>query len=318
MPVITQTPIQLSYYLQSPGDTTYNRLRVWRSRTGQSGLYEAATAPAATGAVLEGTSGTPHQLNGKTLGFRVNAVTEVSVSFTDPDPVSTTQVIAAVLAETALVVASDIGGRVRLTTAATGSGASLEILESDAAPYLGLDVGAAAVGLDADITIVSSTYEYLYTDQNASTDFWYRIERIHATTAQTSGLGVPFQAGPIGTPNATKIWCFVRVVDLQGKPISGRVVTLINPTQPNLVSHSGTRWGVFRQVASMTTDSEGYAQVRLLRGMQVDIAVDGTNFVRRLQIPSTGESVDLFDPTLVVEDEFGIQEPQIDFALRTT
>lgn len=320
MPVVTQQPIQLSYFVADPVTAllTFNRLRFWRSRTGQEGLYEPATAAVAAGAVLEGSAETPHQLNGKTLSFRVNGVTQVDVLFTDPDPVTTTQVVAAITAATLLVVPTDVGGRLRMTTVATGSAASIEILESDAAPFLGFDVGAAAVGLDADLTIVSTTHEYLYTDQNSSTDFWYRVEMVHNVSLQTSGLGPAFQAGPIGTPNSTRIWAFIRLTDLGGQPISGRKITLANPFIPNTVVVGASRWGIFRHFAQMITDSEGYAQIRILRGMQVDVAVDGTNFIRRLGIPTTGDIVDLLDPTLVLEDEFGIQEPNIDFAVRTT
>jgi hypothetical protein len=320
MPVVTQQPIQLSYFVADPVTAllTYNRVRFWRSRTGQEGLYEAATAPAATGAVLEGSADTPHQLNGKTLSFRVNGVTEVDVLFSDPDPVTTVQVVAAITGATALVLATDVGGKLRLTSVATGSGASIEILECDAAPFLGFDVGEASVGLDTDLTLLSTTHEYLYTDQNSSSDFWYRVELRHSVTLATSGLGVPFQAGPIGTPNATKIWCFIRLVDLGGRPLANRSITFANPFLPNTVVSGGIRWGAFRHYAQMTTNSEGYAQIRLLRGMQVDVTVGGTNFTRRLLLPAVGDSVDLLDPTLVVEDEFGIQEPNIDFAMRTT
>lgn len=320
MPVVTQQPIQLSYFVADITTEllTYNRLRLYRSRTGQNGLYEAATGSAAAGAVLEGAHETPHQLNGKTLSFRVNGVTQVDVTFADPDPVTTTQVLAAIAAETALVTATDVGGRVRLTTVATGSGSSIEILESDAAPYLGFDVGAATVGLDADVVLSAGVHEYLYTDQNSSVDFWYRVELRHSVTGQVKALSVPFQAGPIGTPNATKIWCFIRLVDLAGVPLAGRVVTFANPFLPNTVTSGGTTWGAFRHFATMVTDSEGYAQIRLLRGMQVDVVVDGTNFIRRIEIPTTGDSVDVLDSSLVVADEFGIQEPDIDFAVRTT
>jgi hypothetical protein len=320
MPVVTQQPVQLSYFVADPATEllTYNRLRFWRSRTGQDGLYEPATAAAAAPAELEGTSETPHQLNGKTLSFRVSGVTQVDVLFADPDPVTTTQVVAAITGATALVVATDVGGKLHLASVATGSGASIEILECDAAPFLGFDVGQAAVGLDADLVLTAGVHEYLYTDQNSSVDFWYRVELLHSVTAQTKGAGPAFQAGPIGTPNSTKIWCYIRLTDLGGRPLAGRIVTLLNPFIPNTVVSGASRWGIFRHYAQMTTDSEGYAQIRALRGMQVDVAVDGTNFIRRLGIPTTGDSVDLLDPSLVVEDEFGIQEPNIDFAVRTS
>lgn len=320
MPVVTQQPIQLSYFVADITSAllTFNRARFWRSRTGQEGLYEPATVAAVAPAELEGTAETPHQLNGKTLSFLVNGVTQVDVTFSDPDPVTTTQVVAAVTLATGLVTATDVDGKLHLATVATGSGASIKILESEAAPFLGFEADQASVGLDADLVLTAGVHEYPYTDQNSSVDFWYRVELLHSSTAQTAGLGPAFQAGPIGTDGSTKIWCFIRLTDLAGDPISGRRVVLMNPFLPNTVVSGGNRFGIFRHYAKMTTDSEGYAQIRVLRGMQVDIAVDGTNFIRRLGIPSTGDSVDLLDPSLVIEDEFGIQEPNIDFAVRTS
>jgi hypothetical protein len=48
------------------------------------------------------------------------------------------------------------------------------------------------------------------------------------------------------------------------------------------------------------------------------MSIDGTGFVRRIAIPTTGDSVDLLDPALVTRDEFGIHEANIDFAIRTS
>jgi hypothetical protein len=206
-----------------------------------------------------------------------------------------------------------------LTTVNTGSVASIEILESDAAPFLGFDIGAAAVGTDTDLVLVPGTHEYFYTDQNSDLSFFYRFQLRHSVTLQVSDLGVPIPASQVQNLDYTKsISCYLKLIDLQGRPIEGRRVTFSNPFIPNTVMQAGTRHGIFRHYATMTTDRDGYAEIRILRGMQVDISVDGSGFVRRILIPTVGDSVDLLDPVLVIRDEFGIQEPQIDFAIRTT
>jgi hypothetical protein len=321
MAVVTSQPIQLSYFVQDITSAllTYNRLRWHRSRTGQYGVYEAATAPAATVASLVGTAVSPHQISGKTLTFKANGVASVSVTFAAADPVTTAQAATAINAATPFVVASDDGGYLRLTTVTTGSLASIEITGGSAAPFLGLAVGAGAVGKDADTILVSGTHEYFYTDQNSDREFWYRVEFLNSTTAQTTGLGVPFPANQARKLSASKtIVGYVRLSDLSGYPIEGRRVTFANVFLPNTVIDQNTRWGIFRHYAQMETDRNGYAEIRLIRGAQLDISIDGTGFVRRILVPSTGDVVDLLDPILVVQDEFGIQEPQIDFAIRTT
>lgn len=322
MPVVTSQPIQLSYFVQDIASAllTYNRLRWHRSRTGQYGTYEPATGATPLAAVITGTSAGPHQLNGKTFKFKVNGVTEVSVTFADPDPVTTAQVVTAIGLATPLVTpSSDADGRLVLTSVITGTGASIEILDGDANPFLGFVEGDGAVGVDSDTVLVGGTHEYFYTDQNSDREFWYRVEFRHSVTLQTSGLGAPFPASKVPTvPVALTIVGYVRLTDMSGFPIECRRITFANPFIPNTVVDQSTRWGVFRHYAQISTDRNGYAEIRLLRGMTVDVSIDGTGFVRRIQIPTVGDLVDILDPTLVVQDEFGIQEPQIDFAIRTT
>lgn len=319
MAVVTNQPIQLSYFVQdiTTALLTYNRLRWHRSRTGQYGTYEPATAAVPAAASIVGTKASPHQLNGKTLKFLVNGATTVSVLFTDPDPVTTTQVLAAIALATPLVTASDDAGRVKLTTVITGTGASIKILDGDANSFLGFVEDDGAVGVDSDTILVSGTHEYFYTDQNSDREFWYRVEFRHSVTLKTTGLGVPFPANAAQhISKSLTIVGYVRLADLSGLPIACRKVTFANPFLPNTVLDQNTRWGIFRHYASIETDRNGYAEFRLIRGMQVDIVIEGTNYVRRLQIPTTGDVVDLLDPSLVTEDELGIQEPNIDFAIR--
>lgn len=314
MPVVTYEPIQLSYFVPdiTAAVAAYNRLRWYRSRTGQNGVYTPATGAALAPATLLGASATPHQLNGRTLSFRVNG-TRVDVTFTDPDPVTTTQAVTAINGATALLVASSSDGRLLLTTVATGSAASIEILESDAAPFLGFDAGDGAVGLDLDTTLVGGTHEYFYNDQNSDESFWYRVEFLNTTTSATTGLGVPFPANSAErVPVSQSIVCYLRLADMQGNALAGRRITFSNSFQNNTVSG----FGIFRHHVQMTTDRNGYAEIRLLRGLTVDMSIDGTGFVRRITIPSTGDGVDLLDPALVTADEFGIRQADIDFAIR--
>jgi hypothetical protein len=321
MAVVTNQPIQLSYFVQDITSAllTYNRIRWHRSRSGQNGLYSAATATLPTTASLVGTAVTPHQINGKTLTFKVGGTSTVSVTFANPDPVTTAQAATAINAATPLVVASDDGGYLRLTTVTTGSISSVEITGGSAAPFLGFSVGDGAVGQDQDTILVAGTHEYFYTDQNSDRDFWYRVEFFNTVSGQTTGLGVPFPANQVQRlPSSKTIVGYVRLSDLSGYPIEGRRITFANVFLPNTVIDQNTRWGIFRHYAQMETDRNGYAEIRLIRGAQLDISIDGTGFVRRILVPSTGDVVDLLDPALVVQDEFGIQEPQIDFAIRTT
>lgn len=319
MSTVTNQPIQMSYFVAdiATAVVTYDRLRWHRSRTGADGVFEAATAPAPVAAVLVGTGSSPHALNGKTFSFKVDGTTVVDVTFAAVDPVTTAQAVIEINGATAAVIASDADGYLQLTTASTGSAASIEILSSTAASSLGFVVGDGAVGQDTDTTLVAGTHEYFYTDNNSDDSFWYRVEFYNSTTGDTTGTGVAFPANSAThIPKSRTMVAYVRLADMSGMPIEGRRITVANVFLPNLVTSQNLRWGIFRHYVEMVTDGNGYAELRLLRGMQVDVTIEGTNFVRRLTIPSSGDSVDLLDPALAAEDEFGIQDPNIDFAIR--
>jgi hypothetical protein len=318
MPVITNKPLSIAKVVIDL-DTVFarfNRIRWFRSRTGANGVYEAATGPAATSAQLRSGSAEPHALDGKTLSLKVDGVT-IDVAFAGPDPTTTADVIAAIAAETALVVGSDDDGFLVLTAASTGSGSSIEILESDGAVALGFVTGTAALGLDADLVMNGDTHDYQYTDENSSKDFWYKTQYVNSLSPDESELSVPLPASAVpALPYSATIACYVKLVDMRGRPIDGRKIIIANTFLPNRV----VGYGVFRHYEEARTDEDGVAEIRLLRGSTFDLHVEGTGFTRRITLPTDADIdiVDLLDPDLVTEDEFGIQEPNIDFAIRTS
>jgi hypothetical protein len=320
MATVTAIPLTMDYFIADLTTflVTYNRLRWYRSRGGENGAYEAATAATAQVATLRGDV-EPHNIEGKTLLLKVNGTTEVSVTFVSTNPVTTAEAAAEIELASGLINAVDDDGELVITTAATGSGASIEVLESDAAPYLGLVVGDAVIGLDADSTVTSASHQYFYTDQNSDAEFWYKVEFLHATTGDVSELSIPFVATRAqGVPKSETVPCYVRLTDMTGYPLVGQTVSLHNAFIPNSVTSGNKTWKIFRDAIKLTTDDDGYAETRLLRGLVVDVNIGGTGVIRRIQIPTTGTSVDLLDASLSVEDEFGIAEPNIDFAVRTS
>lgn len=296
----------------------YDRIRWYRSSTGRSGLYEAATAEDPEAAALLGTIQT-RALHGTSLRLRVNGTTTVEVLFTDANPVTPAQVSAAISDAAVDLSATQDGNALRIATALTGAGASLEVLESDAAALLGFLPGETAVGLSADSALLNNISEYQFVDHQSSPQHWYMIEYRDSMTEFASPKSVAFPSRPTeGVPLNKLIGCFVRLCDLAGRPLMGRKVTIHNVFMPNRVEADGKSWGVFRQYEELITDPNGYAEAFLIRGSTIDMTISGTGFSRRIVIPLTGTIVDLLDPSLDTEDEFGIQASQIDFAIRTT
>ncbi len=320
MPVVTSTPLQLDWFVAdsvTPA-ATFNRLRWFRGRSGPQGGFEAATGPTAKAAEMRGDP-QPHAAHGRRLHLRVNGAIDVDVTVAAADPVSSAQIASELNTASAALACFDDSGVLVLRTAATGSGSSIEVLpDSDAAPYLGL-LPVAVVGLDADTVFSSATHQYFYTDQNSSEEFYYAVQLLQSAGPQVAPRSQPFAASRVqGVAKALVVPCFVRLTDMNGYPAPGQRVTVYNAFIPNTVVSQNKTWGIYRHVLELETDRNGYAEARILRGCTVDICVDGTGVTRRITIPQSGDSVDLLDPSLVVEDEFGIQEPQIDWAIRTS
>jgi hypothetical protein len=317
MPVVTKTPLTLAFPIPNITDVlvTFNRLIWYRSRTGEQGLYEPATAPAAEGAVLTGMMQEPHSLNGKTLSMKINGTTTVDVAFSGPDPYTTAAAIVDIENATALLTAgSDSDGNLVLTTVLTGSAASIEILESDGAAYLGFVAGSASVGLDAHTSLIAGTYQYFYTDSNSDDSFWYRTQFFNSTSLEVSELSVPI-TGDLAqvVPYANTAVGYVQLADLRGRALVRRKVIVTSLFQPSRVAdHVMGRYAV-----ELETDGTGYAEVRLVKGAVIDVAVDGTGRHRRITVPDT-DVFDFFDPSLNETDEFGIATLNIPFAIRTS
>jgi len=297
--------------------TTYDSIRWFRSITGPNGVYEEISAHTAQPAVLTGTFREPHALNGKTLSFKVNGATQVDVTFSGSDPYSTSSAISDINGATALVVASADGlSHLVLTTALTGTGASIEIMESDGALALGFQTGDFAIGKGVDSTLSSTVHEYFFTDSNAATSYWYKTQLLHHTTMAVAPQSVPLPGVEVPVlAYDLMISAYVKITDMRGRPIEGRSVVIANVFLPNTVGS----YNIFRHYEDIETDETGYAVVRLIRGSVLDVHVEGTNFTRRVKLPAVGDPTDLinlFDPSLSDEDEFGIQQPDIDFAIR--
>lgn len=314
MSVVTNTPLSLSHFIADIATAlaAYNRIR-WYRGSSEHGAFEAITGAAATPALVATSRGEPFDVGGKSLTFRVNGGAPIVLVFAGVGELSASNVAAQLQGATALWTAAASGTKVSLTTVATGGTASIEILDGDAAPYLGLLLGTTSIGLDADTALSAGVHEYTYTDPQSALTYWYKVELRSSSTPVVAPLSPAFPVQrPARIADAQTIVCYLRLADMRGAAIPQRKVIVSNVFAPNTASG----FGVFRHYEEIETNADGYAEIRLLRGMLIDLAIDGTSFVRRIQIPTMGDAVNLLDPALVTEDEFGIQEPRIDGAVR--
>ena len=318
---VTGQQIATSFIVRDLANTLplYDRIRWFRSIDGPDGFFEDATAETAQPAQLTSGLGVFKSITNTTLVLRVDNGTDVSITFTSPAPVSAAFAASEINSSSALLNAVDVDDRVVITTVSTGSGASLEVLEGTDAFELDFAIGAYALGKDEDFNLISPVHEYIYTDQNSSPDYWYRTQFWHSSYTQNSVQSAAFPAGTVDHVAYTDtITGQIRLSDMAGRPIPNRKVTFHNTFSPSSIVSNSKNWGVFRHAIELRTDESGYGEIRLVRGMEVDMAIDGTGYTRRIKVPTVGDVFDLLDPALSDRDEFGIRTPTLDYAIRTS
>lgn len=161
----------------------YDQITVLRSTGGVSGPFVELTAAAIAAAQLTGTVAGPFaDLNGRTLRLRASGST-VEVQFLDQNPVSTANAASAVAAALgALGTAGDSAGLLTIATTATGTGATLEILDGTALDQLGLMPGAFAIGPAVRIPLLAGVLSYLFVDESGTDDDYYAVQYRNSNT----------------------------------------------------------------------------------------------------------------------------------------
>lgn len=302
----------------------FDQLEVWRSKTGSGGPYTEVTAegwePARlpVGALPETDPevGRYVALNGTQLLIRVSEQQDIPVSFSGVDPISYGDAAAQVTAQGAgrvrAYVAAD--GTFVLETITPGSGASLQVEESDAAALLGLVDYEPTYGKEPRLGLKRGTGEYLFTDLRGSVGFFYKIRLRSQAQATTSSFSQAFSARQtVGVASLAR--GYVQLVTLDGKPLSNHEVVVYNKFSSVLVDGRL----VASQSKSVLTDDQGMAQFFLVRGSEVTVSIPGTDIVRDVRVP-TDLSISSFH-LLGAEygsevDVFKVQVPNLVYAER--
>ena len=76
---------------------------------------------------------------------------------------------------------------------------------------------------------------------------------------------------------------------------------------------------VYSTAVDFRTDSQGRGRCFLCRGLQMTLSISGTNVAREVLIPVVGDSVDLLDPRISVDnDAYKVQVPDLVIGERRT
>lgn len=308
----------------------FDRIEVWRSRTSIRGPYEELTADRwlraripklASDQPSVPVTGRSVVIVGKTLQVRVGEAQDLVLVFTGTDPLTFAECASQITAQgqTKLLSYVDEDGLLVIETTEPGTGAVLRILESEAAPLLGLPIeepDCLAFGRDARIPIKLGTESYLFTDLRGSDAYWYKTRFRNRVNLAVSEFSQPFSLGHALGISAANIACGVLdLVDTNGKPLPNKEVVVYNTYQGDLVEEKF----VAGHGEARLTDSNGHVEFTLVRGAHMTVVISGTDIARNIIVPTDGDVsiFKLLDPDVSTQDDnFVVQIPSIVYAER--
>lgn len=296
----------------------YDTIEVQRSTTAPpSPTPVSITALVAAQAVLTGSLEGPFLVNGKTMIFKVDG-TEVTVTFTSANPSSLSSVVSEV--NSALVLAglnataSASSGRLMIKTDNSGTQYTLEIMSGSALADLGFVIGDKDNGEAAHIDLISGVTSYEFDDGSGLASYYYRTRFYNTTNGTFSGWSDWIQGTTSAAVDAANlIVAQVKLANLDGTALVDRQIVIKSVFE----ARSSDGYGILGDSVVITTDSAGMAETVLVMGSLVDVVFSGTSIVRRIRVPSTGTEFDLLDDSLVVDDQFNIQVPDLPYAPRS-
>lgn len=293
----------------------FDKIQVQRSKLGDP--YDDAvfiTAAAAEPPVVTGTIVAPYSsLNGEDLKLKVNGGLEQSHVFATANPVSINNAVNEINNNFTDITASNDGAnRLKLTGDLEGTGGTIEITEGDALADFGLTAGITH-GKAVYVTLQTGVEEYIFTDLSGEASYWYRT-RFYNLTNGTFGGWSDWVQGSTGSSLASGVLIVgkIRLAGLDGAALQGQKISIVNVYQPLIADNHF----IAGRSIQLETDVTGYAESVLLRGSVVDVIIEGTSIIRRIEVPEEGAEFDILDPTLVLDDAFGIQTPDLPAAVR--
>ncbi len=313
----------------------FDRVEVWRSTQGSSGPFSELTAAthrvarvpeSADDESASPPTGPSVVIVGKDLVVRVDEdeENELTFTFTGADPLTfsdcASQVTAAGVGKVSAYVADD--GTFVLESIKPGSGATLRVMESDGAALLGLPQSdpddlegspptSFSTGKEARIALNINVEQYLFTDYRGSDAFFYKTRFSNTLTGATSEFSQAFGVGAAPGVSTSNLACGeLFLAGLSGKPAANVRVTVFNGFQGELVDEHF----VAESQQSKLTDENGRVEFLLVRGLRCTVAIDNTNVVRDIIVPSD-PAVNVFsllDADVSTNDDiFKVQTPDI-------
>jgi hypothetical protein len=295
----------------------FDRIEVWRSRSGASGPFEEVTATQWLCARLPKLAGDPPavpvvgasvNIVGDVLEFYIKEKTKVSVTFTGTDPLTLSQCSAQIAAQSQGLLSSYVAGDGTLVvqTREPGTAAILRSVTSNAAVILALPTqfpDSLATGRDARIQLTKDVGSYAFADQSGSSHAYYRTRFRNSGSGTTSEFSLPFNVGQaMGVSQANLVTGYLDLVTVDGRPLAYIEVSVHSTFKGDTVEGKLLAGGdVLR-----STDATGHVEFILVRGQKYTVGISGTNLVKEVTAPTDAgiSSFVLIDPTYGDQDDY--------------
>ena len=314
MDVIISAPGYLRLQLpQEDWLDRYDVIAIARSRNGVGGPYVELTATEWQPARLQVPQRSGYDVLGKSLELLLDDGVAVAVTFTGTSMSEVMSVLALAMPGY-LAVAPVAAGGFTVGTVNVGIGAYIEVVGGDAAPLLGLPVGVAEHGRSACTRLVAGKTDYLFVDPYGRPTDYYQVRLINNTMPVGTGWVYSSFSGALRNPLPSErlIPAVIELHDAAGNAVEGALVSLYT-------SQRCQQDNVYSTAVDFRTDSQGRGRCFLCRGLQMTLSISGTNVAREVLIPVVGDSVDLLDPRISVDnDAYKVQVPDLVIGERRT
>ena len=297
----------------------YDRLEIWRSVLGEGGPYEELSASAWKPATFSSVPGANLNVSGKVLSFLVNEKTPVNITFTGTDPLTPSQVASQIVAQgLGYLNASVTSGNLLIWTIQDGGLASLRIVSSDAAPLLSLpttEPDSLKFGQDPRVVLVPGVKTYAFNDYWSEPSYFYKTRFSNSLTGARSSFSDPVSATrKLGIDPALVVTGFVQLLNSDGRPAALQEVVIYNVFNATRIAGGM----VVGSPQKLLTNSDGYVEFQVLRGLVFDVGIGGTSFIRKVTAPTDPLILkfDVFDPDYGEDDNLTVQRANLPYADR--
>jgi hypothetical protein len=313
----------------------FDQIQVWRSDSTANGPYYELTSDAwrparvprdAPDEPLVPVVGPQVLAAGTSLLLRLNDLEDVEVVLDGPDPITYADAAAEITAVgagrfRAYVAQVATTGEILLVLEGVrpGTGATLEVLGGGVAALFNIPMelpNSLGMGQDARLNILNGVLTYRFVDQKGTQDSYYRTRLFNRSLGTAGEFSLPLRiSGSQGISQAGIVIGHLDLVQVDGRPLVGRRVSVYSPTRGSLVENRL----VTGQQDSKLTDRNGNVEFTLVRGVRYTVSIAGTDIVRDIVAPEdpTVKSFPLLGAAFgTVDDVFTVQVPNVVYAER--